>query len=274
MVFVQMDNLDDLSAVNSEDDRDFNDLCDQNESVKMNLGVDDGKYKKITSLTADEIQGLEFDSEQEAYDFYCEYARWHGFVVRKDEVTRDDDGKVIMRQFVCNREGFSSKKQLTRPNGRTNCQARLRVRYSLKASKWKVKCFEEVHNHELAPSRYTHLAACRGMKDVDKAQADSLNDVRTGYIMGYMVAQKGASVGFRFSKKNLYNGFDSKIRGEIKDGDVVAALSYLSGKASNDPMLYAKFTTTGDGKLQQLFWADGRSIYLIFYVSMMFLHLT
>ncbi|GAU49514.1 hypothetical protein TSUD_306680, partial [Trifolium subterraneum] len=216
----------------------------------MNLGAEeDGKYKKISNLTADEILGLDFDSDQEAYDFYCEYARWHGFVVRKDEVTRDDNGKVIMRQFVCNREGFSNKKLLTRRNGRTNCLARLRVRYSLKASRWKVKCFEEVHNHELAPSRYTHLVACRGMKDadkVDKAQADSSNDVRTGYIMGYNVAQKGSSVGVRFSKKNLYNGFNSKIRGEIKDGDVVAALSYLSGKASNDPMLYAKFTTTGD----------------------------
>ncbi|XP_045803583.1 protein FAR-RED IMPAIRED RESPONSE 1-like isoform X2 [Trifolium pratense] len=249
---------------NSEDDRDLNDLCDQNESVEMNLGAeddDDGKYNKISNLTADEILGLDFDSDQEAYDFYCEYARWHGFIVRKDDVTRDDNEKVIMRQFVCNREGFSNKKQSTRPNARTNCQARLRVRYSLKASRWKVKCFEEVHNHELAPSRYTHLVACRGMKEADKAQPDSSNDdVRTGYIMGYTVAQKGASVGFRFSKKNLYNGFNSKIRGEIKDGDVVAALSYLSGKASNDPMLYAKFTTTGDGRLKLLFWADGCSI--------------
>lgn len=99
-----------------------------------------------------------------------------------------------------------------------------------------------------------------------KSQADSTDDVITGYIMGHAVAQKGAYVGVGFSKKNLYNGFNSKIRGKVKDGDVVAALSYLSGKASNDPMLYAKFTTTDDGRLKQLFWADGCSIsdYLCF----------
>jgi len=172
------------------------------------------------------------------------------------------------------RQGLNNKKNLTeinrkkdhRSSSRTNCQARFRVRYKLKASRWEVRCFEEVHNHELTPSTYTHLVACCGMKDADKTQADGTYDVITGYIMGHVVAQKGAYVGVGFSKKNLYNSFNSKIRGKVKDGDVVAALSYLSGKASNDPMLYAKFTTTDDGRLKQLFWADGCSIsdYLCF----------
>ena len=53
-----------------------------------------------------------------------------------------------------------------------------------------------------------------------------------------------------FKDKDIYNHFDSKTRSEIKDGDVVAALSYLHGKAANDPMLYAKFSTTSDGRLK------------------------
>nr|KYP45199.1 Protein FAR-RED IMPAIRED RESPONSE 1 [Cajanus cajan] len=46
------------------------------------------------------------------------------------------------------------------------------------------------------------------------------------------------------------------MRGKIKDGDVVAALSYLRGKTDNDPMLYTKFATNSDGRLRKLFWAD------------------
>lgn len=104
-----MDNFDDLQAVNLNDDRDLdcsvssdesdrinkNGLCDQNDSARMEAS--DGKFKKIVDLTADEIRGLEFDSDEEAYDFYCNYARCYGFVVRKDEVIRDDSEKVIMR---------------------------------------------------------------------------------------------------------------------------------------------------------------------------------
>lgn len=57
-----------------------------------------------------------------------------------------------------------------------------------------------------------------------------------------------------------------KVHSEIKDGDVVAVLSYLHGKTDNDPMLLVKFTTTRDGKLKHIFWADGccRSNYICF----------
>lgn len=141
-----------------------------------------------------------------------------------------------MRLFVCNRQGLRNKKHLTRvdrkrehrPITRTNCEARLRVQYKSKTSRWIVTDFKEAHNHELTPSRYVHLfPAYRGMTNADKAMVDSLHSygIRTCHIMGYMVAQKGGYASVDFSKKDLYNYFDSKMRGEIKDRDVVAALS-------------------------------------------------
>nr|KYP33193.1 Protein FAR1-RELATED SEQUENCE 5 [Cajanus cajan] len=182
-----------------------------------------------------------------------------------------------MRQFVCNRQGLRNKKHFKRVDRkrdhrritRVECQARLRVHYNLKKSIWTVTCFEVAHNHELTPSRYVHLfPAYRGLTDADKAQVDSLHSygTKTCHIMGYMVAQKGGHASVGFTKKDLYNYFDSQMRGEIKDGDVAAALSYLRGKADNDPMLYAKFATNSDGRLKQIFWADGcsRSDFLCF----------
>jgi zinc finger SWIM domain-containing protein 3 len=84
--------------------------------------------------------------------------------------------------------------------------------------------------------------------------------------MGYMVAQKGGYSGVGFTKKDLYNYFDKKMRDAVKDGDVAAALDYLNVKSSTDPMLHAAYSSTSDGRLKTLFWADGigRSDYLCF----------
>lgn len=115
-------------------------LNDDNGNVPPNNDGDSGKlhegYKKISDLTADEIRGLEFDSENAAWEFYCSYARCHGFSVRKDDVYRDSKNNIVMRQLVCSRQGLRNKKHLLRndrrreakPITRTNCQARLRER--------------------------------------------------------------------------------------------------------------------------------------------------
>ncbi|XP_058746110.1 protein FAR1-RELATED SEQUENCE 5-like [Vicia villosa] len=77
--------------------------------------------------------------------------------------------------------------------------------------------------------------------------------------MGYMVAQKGGYDRVGFTKKDLYNYFDKKMRATIKDSDVAAALNYLHAKSSTDPMLYAKYVVSSDGRMKSLFWAYGSS---------------
>ncbi|RZB62948.1 hypothetical protein D0Y65_039901 [Glycine soja] len=94
---------------------------------------------------------------------------------------------------------------------------------------------------------HVHLfPAYRGLMDVDKAQADSLcrYGVKTCHIMGYIVGQKGGYDALGFTREDLYNYFDSLIHAQIKDGDIVASLSYLDEMPDTDPMLYGKFTTT------------------------------
>ncbi|KAJ1375732.1 FAR1 DNA-binding domain [Sesbania bispinosa] len=208
---------------NSESDNlngvEEHDFCEKTE--KEGIGSRDDEGSKLFDLSADEILLREFGSEQEAYDFYECYANYHGFVVRKDDVTKDIRGNVIMRQFVCNREGLRNKKHFLRvdrkrehrPLTRTRCQAKLRVHYHHNSLKWKVVSFEQSHNHELAPSRYVHLhPAYRGLTDCDKAQVDRLHGhgLRGCHIMGYLVAQKGGYCRVGFTKKDMYNYLDKK----------------------------------------------------------------
>ncbi|KAJ1390003.1 Zinc finger, CCHC-type [Sesbania bispinosa] len=237
---------------------------------KEDTGVGHEAVNRLLLLTADEIMCLEFGSEEEAYNFYQLYAKYHGFVVRKDDTTKDIRGNIIMRQFVCNKEGLRKKKHFMRvdrkrehrPLTRTNCLAKLRIHYHHKSLKWKVVSFEQCHNHELTPSRFVHLhPAYRRLTDADKSQVNSLHayGLRGCHIMGYLVAQKGGYCRVGFTKKDMYNYLDRKNQAKVKKGDVRAALSYLQGKADSDPLLYGKYCTGSDGKLKRLFWADGVS---------------
>ncbi|KAJ1405564.1 Zinc finger, CCHC-type [Sesbania bispinosa] len=182
---------------------DNNDVGNQNEAVDEDLTYE--QYKSIIDLTANDVRGMEFGSEEHACKFYDSYARCHGFVARKDDIKRDAEDNIIMRQLVCNKEGLRNKKHFIRldrkrphrPITRTSCQAKLRVHFDYKRSKWTVLSFVETHNHYLCPPRYRHLIpAHRKMGDTDKAQAESLHSygVRTCHIMGYMLAQKDSDV--------------------------------------------------------------------------------
>ncbi|XP_057455311.1 protein FAR1-RELATED SEQUENCE 5-like [Lotus japonicus] len=219
--------------------------------------------------SADEIRALTFCSESNAYTFYCAYAKGKGFVVRKDACERDSNNKVVMRKFVCNREGLREPKYFImdrqrahRSLTRTNCHARLRIRYNNKKCQWGVVGFEEKHNHELTPSVYVPVInAYRTISEGDKAQAESLHayGVRTCHIMGYLTAQKGGYSKVGFLKEDLYNYFSRQRHNRVKGGDARAALTYLTSKADADPMFYSKYTTSGDNRLNNLFWADGVS---------------
>lgn len=86
--------------------------------------------------------GLEFDSADEARDFYSSYARRVGFKIRTGQLYRSrTDGTVSSRRFVCSKEGF----QL---NSRTGCPALIKVQRR-DSGKWVVDLFLKDHNHEL-----------------------------------------------------------------------------------------------------------------------------
>ena len=50
-------------------------------------------------------------------------AQHHEFAVRKDEVIRDSDGNIVMRQLVCNNERIGDKKSIKNDSGpRLSCE--------------------------------------------------------------------------------------------------------------------------------------------------------
>jgi zinc finger SWIM domain-containing protein 3 len=262
------------------DDSDDDDDADDSAGVNAEVNAGD-RMVRINSITADEIVALEFSTVEEAYDFYYRYGKCKGFSIRKHDRRYGgpkSNRKLLMRQFVCSKHGLREKKHLCRLDRkrehrrltRTDCKARLRVKYKAKKGTYVVSIFVEGHNHELTPSKYVHLhPVFRKISESDKAQIDGLQShgIRTCHIMGYMVAQKGGYDGVGFTKKDLYNYFDKKMRDITKDGDVEASLNYLNVKSGTDPMLYAKYDAdSSNGRMKSLYWADGisRSDYFCF----------
>ncbi|RYQ81952.1 hypothetical protein Ahy_B10g100539 [Arachis hypogaea] len=152
---------------------------------------------------------LQFTDEEAVYRFYKTYAMMHGFAVRLDEVRRDSDGSVIMRQIVYNQAG-SRKEEVEkderirdhRPLTRSCCPARIRARLDKKFNNGSVS---------------------------DKAQAKNLHDIgiRTCHILGYLATQKGGYANLPFNQKDMYNLITQYRKEKVKGGDANAAISYL-----------------------------------------------
>ncbi|XVE84516.1 hypothetical protein DITRI_Ditri17bG0019900 [Diplodiscus trichospermus] len=123
--------------------------------------------------------GMEFDSAEDAREFYETYGRCIGFTIRNNRTRRSlKDNSIIGREFVCSKEGFRAEKHTkrenrvfpSRPATREGCNAMLRIA-TKDGGKWVIYGFIKDHNHELNPSkippRRSHrIAFCEDQKDL------------------------------------------------------------------------------------------------------------
>ncbi|PWA53718.1 protein FAR1-RELATED SEQUENCE 5 [Artemisia annua] len=115
-------------------------------------------------------EGSSFDSVEDVYKVYKNYAAEAGFIVRRGHESKAG-GIIVNKEFVCSKEGikrvelkeFDSLKQdcddkkvkRKRYEFRKNCKARLYVIKS--GDKYKVKTFVEDHNHGFFNAEDRHL---------------------------------------------------------------------------------------------------------------------
>ena len=103
--------------------------------------------------------GMEFESEDAAKEFYDEYARRTGFVMRIDQCRRSEvDKRILSRRLSCNKQGFYVKirdqfgpVRKPRPSTRQGCKAMMLVKLN-KSGKWVVTRFIKDHTHPLVVS--------------------------------------------------------------------------------------------------------------------------
>ncbi|XP_028097462.1 protein FAR1-RELATED SEQUENCE 2-like [Camellia sinensis] len=125
-------------------------------------------------------EGMTFDSEECAYDFYNAYGGRMRFSIRREYCKKNKLTKqIISRNLVCNKEGFrkvDKRDPLTktpRAETRTGCDARLFVKLDVNSGKFVVIDFKEKHNHELVSLDCAHtLPSQRKISDTQAIELD------------------------------------------------------------------------------------------------------
>ncbi|KAI4343488.1 hypothetical protein L6164_010829 [Bauhinia variegata] len=113
------------------------------------LSINSDNSSALQMLTSDDVRAMHFGSYEAGESFYQKYASAVGFIVRKDDIGRNKQGEVVMRKWVCNREGYRQRKYLEnanqrrepRPSTRVNCPATFRISLDRATRKWVVKDF-------------------------------------------------------------------------------------------------------------------------------------
>ncbi|KAL6191085.1 hypothetical protein ACLB2K_037477 [Fragaria x ananassa] len=228
--------------------------------------------------------GLEFNSANEAYQYYHAYAERTGFRIRIGQLFRSKhDGSITSRRFVCSREGFQHP-------SRVGCGAFMRIKRQ-ESGKWVVDRLEKHHNHELESQQEVqkkNLSVSKKFIEEENGGLDDedIVDINIGNLVKKRrenhktihelesqqeVQKKNLSV----SKKFIWEengGLDDEDIVEINSGNLVkkrrenhigsdwysVLFDYFQTKQAEDTgFFYA--VEVDYGTCMSIFWADGRS---------------
>ncbi|KMZ72007.1 FAR1-related sequence 5 [Zostera marina] len=160
---------------------------------------------------AEPFVGMEFESEEAAKLFYMAYASRYGFSVRISKSRRSrNDESIIMRRFVCSKEGFhmkkdnfdDGKKKRKRATIREGCNAMIEVIQKY-YGRWVATKFVKEHNHVVAPPSRVRFVAPEEFAHIEPflgMEFHSHEDAQTFY---YAYASRvGFEVRIRLSRRS------------------------------------------------------------------------
>jgi hypothetical protein len=108
---------------------------------------------------------MKFDELNDAYEYYCDYAKMAGFDVRKG------GKRPHVQCFFCNKQGYnetnSVHKQKEKGSMRIGCKGQVKVKVDPKEGRWFFDTIDMNHNHllhqEKQMTRFMH--SHKGMED-------------------------------------------------------------------------------------------------------------
>ncbi|KAK3158131.1 hypothetical protein QOZ80_2AG0133280 [Eleusine coracana subsp. coracana] len=207
--------------------------------------------------------GQEFALNDEAYEFYLNYAQKFGFNIRKEYANKSrKTGEVSSSKFVCSREGFKAIDKRTnhsktpQPNVRTGCKACLVLRRNNDNAKYEVYAFEAQHNHPLlVPSCANPFQ--RKLSDFQSSEADNPSNM----IGAGEPGSRNSALGYNAATlKHWQRPLRTRRQQEIKYGEAAALLNYLQGQSRANPLFCHAVQLDAEDKVANVFWADAKMV--------------
>ncbi|PIA57361.1 hypothetical protein AQUCO_00600235v1 [Aquilegia coerulea] len=196
--------------------------------------------------------GMEFDSYDDAYRFYNDYAEDMGFRVRvKSSWSRKLSKEKYHATLCCSCEGFKKQKDThrSRPETRTGCSAVVRIRRT-EFQRWKVTDVVLEHNH--IRIRKSNKNFSIGTKRKTPLDSDVATET-TSFL------NTGSYENLTFAGTDVMNFVNHYKRLKVKGGNAQALHDYFCGMQLTSPNFFYLMDFNDDGHLGNVFWADGRS---------------
>ncbi|XP_004293778.1 PREDICTED: protein FAR-RED IMPAIRED RESPONSE 1 isoform X1 [Fragaria vesca subsp. vesca] len=244
--------------------------------------------------------GLEFESKEEAFSFYKEYAKSMGFaaVIKASRRSRAS-GKFIDAKFACSRYGTKPETSqpetaepvshsressicLKRKRGgrasqsleKTDCKACMHVKRR-QDGRWTVCTLIKEHNHDIFPDEAYYF---RGHRKLDISSGnvggnvggnvDGLNAIRrrTKNLFANMSRQSGGYKKSTNPKGGGKNQSPSVHHLSLEEGDAQVMLDHFLCMQDENPNFFYAIDLNEEQRLRNVFWVDakGRLDYEIF----------
>ncbi|KAH7565006.1 hypothetical protein JRO89_XS09G0105800 [Xanthoceras sorbifolium] len=133
------------------------------------------------------VIGMEFESYDDAYNYYNCYAKELGFAIRvKSSWTKRNSKEKRGAVLCCNCEGFKTVKEANsrRKETRTGCLAMIRLRL-VESDRWRVDEVKLEHNHLFDPERAQNSKSHKKMEVGNKRKVEHTIDVEVQTIKLY-----------------------------------------------------------------------------------------
>ncbi|KAL3328379.1 hypothetical protein AABB24_035827 [Solanum stoloniferum] len=213
--------------------------------------------------------GMEFDSDEHAYDYYNEYASAIGFSIRKEYANKNKaQGYVTSRKFTCYKEGYKNKikrdmvVQKHRQETRMGCLAHIIINRQLNEM-FRITSFEEKHNHPLISPSLAHLLPSqRKIKVAQAYEIDLLDDsgIRPKASFDYAARQIGGESFLGYIKRDQKNCLRDKRKESFKHGVARSLVDYFEKRILEDLAFRYSLQLDDDGLITNVFWADEKMI--------------
>lgn len=218
--------------------------------------------------------GQSFQSDEEALEYYSNFARNNGFLVRRERSKGNPEHPmgVYKRELVCHRAGSplsvkspEAKRQRKKKPSRCKCDAQMVIKKNVLsgATKWVVISFSNLHNHDLLDINDVHYSP--GYRYISQADRERILALVKGgcnanLIIRALEMEKGIKPGqLTFGERDLKNFLNASmsINPENEGLELLKACKVM--KERNPDFRY-EFTYDESNKLEHIAWSYVGSI--------------
>lgn len=209
-----------------------------------------------------ELVGLEFESDEQAYQAYRRYAYVKCFGIRNDCLRRNIKGDIVGRVIVCCKHGRKANKgslgkDYTKLDRRTNCKAMA----VFKVVDGKLACVRHdmIHNHDFCHPNEVHNLRCH--REVTPSEVEYLvhlrsSGVRLSDAIRCMVKEAGGSPAVGFGYADAASAVNKAMKKKFDGTDCNTFINLLKQRAANEEDFYYDFELDEDNCLVSVFFRD------------------